>query len=129
MGGGALHCVAKARDDPRIPEVSRRRSAPPARSSDQPELLLKAVPKGRPAVLAPEIAARIAVSRRAKPSPVPDHVRLVLTLEVPRDLAEKLSLKAIKSERNIQAMIIGLIEAAATRWHLPTLHFAPRSTI
>jgi hypothetical protein len=101
----------------------------PARSSDQPELPLKAVPKDRPAVLAPEIAARIAVSRRAKPSPVPDHVRLVLTLELRRELAEKLSLKAIKSERNIEAIVIALIDAAAKRWRLPTRSFAPRSAI
>ena len=68
-------------------------------------------------MLAPAIAARVAVSRRAKPSPIPGYVRLLLTLEVPRDLAEKLSLKAIKSERNIEAIIIGLIEEAAKRWH------------
>ena len=58
----------------------------------------------------------MAVARRAKPSAVPDHVRLVLTLELRRELAEKLSLKAIKSERNIEAIVIGLIEAAAKRW-------------
>ena len=44
---------------------------------------------------------------------MPDHVRLVLTLELRRELAEKLSLKAIKSERNIEAIVIALIEAAA----------------
>ena len=58
----------------------------------------------------------MAVARRAKPSAVPDHVRLVFTLELRRELAEKLSLKAIKSERNIEAIVIGLIEAAAKRW-------------
>jgi len=47
---------------------------------------------------------------------VPDHVRLVLTLELRRELAEKLSLKAIKSERNIEAIVIALIEAAARQW-------------
>jgi len=47
---------------------------------------------------------------------VPDHVRLVLNLELRRDLAEKLSLKAIRSERNIEAIILTLIEAAAKRW-------------
>jgi hypothetical protein len=74
------------------------------------------VPKRRPIVLAPEIAARIAVSRRAKPSPVPDHVRLVLTLELLRELAEKLSERAIREERNIEAIVIALLEAAAKRW-------------
>ena len=67
-------------------------------------------------VLEPVEAARRAIARRAKPSSVPDHVRLVLTLELRRELAEKLSLKAIKSERNIEAIVIGLIEAAAKRW-------------
>ena len=67
-------------------------------------------------VLEPAVAARLAVARRAKPSSVPDHVRLILTLELRRELAEKLSLKAIKSERNIEAIVIGLIEAAAKRW-------------
>jgi len=67
-------------------------------------------------VLDSAAAAKLAIARRAKPSAVPDHVRLVLTLELRRELAEKLSLKAIKSERNIEAIIIGLIEAAAKRW-------------
>ena len=74
------------------------------------------MPKRRPTVLSPEIAARIAVSRRAKPSSIPGYVRLLLTLELRRELAEKLSLKAIKSERNVEAIIIGLIEAATKQW-------------
>ena len=74
------------------------------------------MPKRRPTVLAPEIAARVAVSRRAKPSAVPGYVRLLITLELRRELAEKLSLRAIKSERNIEAIIISVIEAAAKRW-------------
>ena len=76
-----------------------------------------AAPKLRPSgVLAPEVAARLAVARRAKLSPLPDHVRLLLTLELRRELAEKLSLRAIKTERNIEAIILALIEVAAKRW-------------
>jgi len=71
------------------------------------------VPKRRPTVLSPEIAARIAVSRRAKPSSIPGYIRLLLNLELRRELAEKLSERAIREERNIEAIIIGLIEAAA----------------
>ena len=67
-------------------------------------------------VRAQETAARVAVSRRAKPSSIPGYVRLLLTLELRRELAEKLSLKAIRSERNIEAIVIGLIEAAAKQW-------------
>jgi hypothetical protein len=97
--------------------VRRRRGTPPARSNDQPELPLAAPPRKRlSTVLEPAAAAKVAVARRAKPSSVPDHVRLVLTLELRRELAEKLSLKAIKSERNIEAIVIALIEGAAKQW-------------
>jgi len=97
--------------------VSRRRSAPPARSNDQPELPLAATPKKRlSTVVDPAAAAKVAVARRAKLSSVPEHVRLVLTLELRRELAEKLSEWAIREERNIEAIVIGLIEAAAKRW-------------
>ena len=47
---------------------------------------------------------------------MPDHVWLVLTLELRRELAEKLSERAIREERNIEAIIIALLEAAAKRW-------------
>jgi len=43
-------------------------------------------------------------------------VRLILTLELRRELAEKLSERAIREERNIEAIVIALIEAAAKRW-------------
>jgi len=66
--------------------------------------------------LAPETAARVAVFRRAKPSSILGYVRLVLILKLPRELAEKLSLKSIKSERSIETVMIGLIEAAAKQW-------------
>ena len=92
----------------------------PARSNQQslaqPDLPLTAPPKRRLDSVAPETAARVAVSCRAKPSPIPGYVRLLLTLELRRELAEKLSLKAIESERNIEAIVIALIEAAAKRW-------------
>ena len=75
------------------------------------------MPKRRLTVLSPEIAARIAVSRRAKPSSIPGYIRLLLNLELRRELAEKLSERAIREERNIEAIVIALIEAAAKRWH------------
>jgi len=96
--------------------VPRRRARPDRFGVEQPELPLAATPKRRPTVLAPEIAARVAVCRRAKPSSLPGYVRLLLTLELRRELAEKLSLKAIKSERNIEAIVIALIEVAARKW-------------
>ena len=92
-----------------------RRSSP-AQSLNQPDLTLTTSPKRRTGLAKPEEAAKLAIARRAKPSPVPDHVRLLLTLELRRELAERLSLKAIKSERNIEAIVIALIKAAANRW-------------
>ena len=94
--------------------VSRRRRSDRT-GTEQPELLV-AGPKKRPRLLEPEVAARIAVSRRAKPSAIPGYVKLLLTLEFRRELAEKLSLRAIKSKRNIEAIILALIEAAAKKW-------------
>ena len=47
---------------------------------------------------------------------MPDHVRLLLNLELRRELAEKLSERAIREERNIEAIVIALLEAAAKRW-------------
>ena len=97
--------------------MSRRRARPDRSGTNQPELPLAATPRKRlSTVLDPAAAARLAVARRAKPSAVPDHVRLVLTLELRRELAEKLSLRAIKSERNIEAIILALIDAAAKKW-------------
>jgi len=92
-----------------------RRRRPYGSGTGQPELPL-AAPKQRPRLLEPEVAARIAVSRRAKPSAIPGYVKLLLTLEFRRELAEKLSLRAIKSKRNIEAIILALIEAAAKKW-------------
>jgi len=43
-------------------------------------------------------------------------VRLILTLELRRELAEKLSERAIRGERNIEAIVIALIEAAVKQW-------------
>jgi len=37
-------------------------------------------------------------------------------LKVRRELAEKLSLKAIEEGRNIEAILMALLEGAATRW-------------
>ncbi len=97
--------------------MSRRRRPSLKTEDGQPELPLAQGLKRRTAsVLAPDVAARLAVARRAKPSPISGYVRLLLTLEVRRELAEKLSLKAIKSERNIEAIVIALIEAAAKQW-------------
>ena len=96
--------------------ANRKRTTQRRTGNEPPAFPLDTAMKRRiSTVLEPAAAARLVVARRAKPSPVPDHVRLVLTLELRRELAEELSLKAIKSERNIEAIVIALIEEAGTR--------------
>jgi hypothetical protein len=94
--------------------VGRRRRIDRS-GTEQPELSL-AAPKKRPGVLEPEVAARLAIASRAKGSAIPGYVKLLLTLELRRELAEKLSEWAIREERNIEAIVISLIEAAPKRW-------------
>ena len=94
-----------------------RRTRSDRSDAQQPELPLAAAPKRRSGgVLEPEEAARLAIARRAKPGAPLGYVRLVLTLELRRELAEKLSERAIREERNIEAIVIALLEAAAKRW-------------
>jgi hypothetical protein len=66
-------------------------------------------------ILEPNEAAKIAIARRAKPGAPPDHVRLVLTLELRRALAEQLSARAIRSGKNLEAIVIDMLEAGAKR--------------
>jgi hypothetical protein len=43
-------------------------------------------------------------------------VRLVLTLEIRQALAEQLSAKAIRSGKNLEAIVIDMLEAGAKKW-------------
>jgi len=43
-------------------------------------------------------------------------VRLILTLKVRRELADKLSVQAIREQQNIEAIVFEELEAAARRW-------------
>ena len=97
--------------------VARPRRARSDRSdAQQPELPLAAAPKSRSgSVLEPGQAAKLAIARRAKPGAPPDHVRLVLTLELRTDLAELLSEKAIRSGKNLEGVVIDMLEAGAKR--------------
>jgi len=67
--------------------MSRHRATrqPPRQERDTPQQLPLVAPVAnvRPRNVDPEAAAKIAIQRRAKPSAVPGHVRLVLTLELP----------------------------------------------
>ena len=97
--------------------VARSRRARSDRSdAQQPELPLAAASTSRSGrVLEPGQAAKLAVARRAKAGAPPDHVRLVLSLELRTALAELLSEKAIRSGKNLEAVVIDMLEAGAKR--------------
>jgi len=93
-----------------------RRARSDRSDAQQPELPLAAAPKSRfGRVLEPEQAAKVAIARRAKPGAPPGHVRLVLSLELRTALAEHLSEKAIRSGKNLEAVVIDMLEAGAKR--------------
>ena len=64
-------------------------------------------------VRTPEEAAKNYITRRTKPSVVPGHVKLALTLDIPRELAERLSLRAIRESRNLEAVVIEALRKEA----------------
>ena len=81
------------------------------RKRDQPEQLIPpAPPPAKPTKRAPAVdpnqAAKVYITKRSKPSVVPGHVKLTFTLDLPRELAERLSARAIREQRNIEAVII-----------------------
>jgi len=87
-----------------------------ARSSEQ--LPLPAQPSPAPPtkpkasiVRAPEAAAKVAIARRTKPSSVPGYVKIMLTLDIPRELAERLSTRAIREGKNLEAVVIEILDA------------------
>ena len=92
-----------------------RRSSP-ARWPSAEQLPLEPPPKKPPrAAPDPERAAKIAVAHRTKASSVPGHVRFTLTLEMTRALAERLSARAIRDGKNLEAVVIELLEAGTKR--------------
>jgi len=94
--------------------VSRRRGTQLKRVGvDQPELPLRAPPKARG--VDPEQAAKVAIARRAKPGAPPGYVRLFLSLELRQALAEQLSARAIREGKNLEGIVIDLLEAGSRR--------------
>ena len=57
----------------------------------------------------PEQAARAYIARRAKPSVVPGHVKLAFTIDLPREVAERLSAEAIREGVNLEAVVVNLL--------------------
>jgi hypothetical protein len=59
-----------------------------------------------------EKAARVAIARRAQPAGSSDKVRLALTIFLTRKQAERLSARAIREEKNLEAVVAEILEAA-----------------
>jgi len=95
----------------------RRSSRPPREGSEQLTLPpTPAAPKAKArAIPAPEQAARVYIARRAKPSVVPGHVKLTMTLDMRRELAERLSARAIRDGVNLEAVVIELLGASVVK--------------
>jgi hypothetical protein len=58
----------------------------------------------------PEHAAKLAIDRRARPSTLKGHVKLALTVDIPRALAERLSARAIREGKNLEALVAEILE-------------------
>jgi hypothetical protein len=72
-----------------------------------------AAPKARRRIApAPEQAAKPYIARRAKPSVVPGHVKLTFTFDFKRAPAERLSAQAAHEGKNLEAVIIELLDDA-----------------
>jgi len=68
-----------------------------------------------PSAFDPKEAAKRAISHRAKPGSPSGYVRLVLTLDLRRALAEHLSATAIRSGTNLEAVVIDMLERGTQR--------------
>jgi hypothetical protein len=78
-------------------------------ASDQPELPLPTKKSAR----SPEETTRAAVARR--PTTPSGRVSYTLTLALPRDLAERLTARAIREGKNIEAIVTEILELDEVR--------------
>jgi hypothetical protein len=98
--------------------VSRRRRRD---ERDMPEQLIlpapaPAAPKARRRIApTPEQAAKNYIGRRAKPSVVPGHVKLTFTLDMPREVAERLSARAIREGVNLEAVVVDALQKSGRK--------------
>jgi hypothetical protein len=60
-----------------------------------------------------EKAARTAIARRAQPAPFKDKVKLTLTLYLNREHAERLAARAIREGKNLEALVVEILEAGS----------------
>jgi hypothetical protein len=89
--------------------LSRRRRSDVSPSAEQLPLESPSLAKNGRARDA-NADAKIAIARRTKPSAVPGNVKLTITLDLKRALAEGLSARAIRETRNLEAVILELLE-------------------
>ena len=93
------------------PAMSRRR--PRRAAPEGPEQLALPSPSTAKArtrfQIPPEVAAREYIKRRSKASVVPGHVKLTFTVDLPRELAERLSAEAIRESVNIEAVVVKML--------------------
>jgi hypothetical protein len=92
-----------------------RRRAKPVPVADQSELDFTRPPTpAKPARIPKDIeqAARLAIARRGQRAGTSDKVRLALTIFLTRDKAERLSARAIREQKNLEAVVAEILEAA-----------------
>src|SRR5262249_22512405 len=89
-------------------------TAPPVASAATPAkpTATPAKPAGlpaRPPGTSPEQEAKVALARRAKVSAIPGHLKLVFSLDLPREVAERLVTRAIREGKNLDALVAELL--------------------
>jgi len=92
-----------------------RRRAKSAPAADQRELNFARPPTPTKSVRVPtniEQAARLAIARRAQRAGTTDKVRLTLTIFLTRQQAERLSARAIREQKSLEAVVADILEAA-----------------
>jgi len=82
-------------------------TATPARPTAAPAKATASPP--RPTGASPEQEAKVALARRAKMSAIPGHLKLIFSLDLPREVAERLVARAIREGRNLDALVAELL--------------------
>ncbi len=84
------------------PAPSERPTAPSAR-------------KASGAAGEPEEAARAAIAHEPRATPSGDKVKLTLTVSLSREQAERLTARAIRKDKNLEALVAEILEATSER--------------
>src|SRR5215831_21175757 len=87
--------------------MGRRTKRQPNAAPQQENLNFRPPPSSTPSSRVsrdPNQLAKRAVARRGKPSAKPGNVKLTLTLDLPRSLAETLTTQAISEEKSLEGL-------------------------